>query len=556
MNRWFGCLLGMTVVCAAPAQVRVPANPLQTLPRTEAPKQAPSVQVNVQAPTQAMEALLATRVTPSRFDVTGVKSIPFSSVADLFAPMRGKQVTVRDLVETANKVTAMYKDRGYALSFAFVPAQTFANGVVKITAVEGYVAEVKITGDAGNMENRIRAMANHVMGERPLRQETFERYTQLLGQLPGVQVGANVPPPTTTDGATSLDLSVKRQRYDVSYGLDFNHPGTQGVFNVLENGATPLGEQLSLSTLFPNGGGQRFYSAGWLEPIGSRGWQARVDASRYWGNPDTDSSQLPSYLDHRLTQDRLALSAIYPLVLTNTKRLNLTMGVYGSRQDDRYRNVDTGAMIALQSSVRVLNAELAWLRVAPRRTVQFSVGAAHGFDSMGAYSRAITNVAGGIATTLPDVSFTRYMASGLWSEQWAHKIGTVLRMTGQYSDDTLPSTEQINFGGPSYAYAYDPGDAAGDSGWAASFEVNRAFVSGQSWIKSIVPYVAYQSARVYLNGARPLIDKLDSAAVGLRVSDSKHYSIDFALAKPTGDKPPESGTREKRWNLTFSYKLM
>ncbi|UPG84699.1 hypothetical protein L2Y94_15395 [Luteibacter aegosomatis] len=556
MNRWFGCLLGMTVVCSAPAQVRVPANPLQTLPRAETPKQAPSVQVNVQAPTQAMEALLATHVTPSRFDVTGVKSIPFSAVADLFAPMRGKSVTVRDLIETANKVTAMYKDKGYALSFAFVPAQTFSNGVVKITAVEGYVAEVKITGDAGNMENRIRAMANHVMGERPLRQETFERYTQLLGQLPGVQVGANVPPPTTTDGATSLDLSVKRQRYDVSYGLDFNHPGTQGVFNVLENGATPLGEQLSLSTLFPNGGGQRFYAAGWLEPIGSRGWQGRVDASRFWGTPDTDNNQLPSYIDHRITADRLALSTIYPLVLTNTKRLNLTMGIYGSKQDDRYRNVDTGVMIALQSSVRVLNAELAWLRVAPKRTVQFSVAAAHGFDSLGAYSRALTNVAGGVATTLPDVSFTRYMMSGSWSEQWAHKFGTVLRMTGQYSDDTLPSTEQINFGGPSYAYAYDPGDAAGDSGWAASVEVNRAFVPGLSWIKSIVPYVAYQSARVYLNGARPLIDKLDSAAVGLRVSDSKHYSIDFALAKPTGDKPPESNTREKRWNLTFSYKLM
>ena len=47
MNRWLGCLLGMTVVCSTQAQVRAPANPLQTLPRTEAPRQAPSVTVNV-----------------------------------------------------------------------------------------------------------------------------------------------------------------------------------------------------------------------------------------------------------------------------------------------------------------------------------------------------------------------------------------------------------------------------------------------------------------------------------------------------------------------------
>jgi len=554
MNRWFGCLLGMTVVCSAQAQVRAPANPLQTLPRTETPQQAPSVKVNVEAPNQALQTLLATRITPSRFDVTGVKSIPFADVAGVFAPLRGKETTVGELVAAADRVTAMYKARGYALSFAFVPNQTLAGGVVKIQVVEGYVADVDVRGDPGNLEPRIRAMAAHIVGERPLRQDTFERYTQLLGQLPGVKVAANVAPPTTTDGATKLDLDVKRQRYDMSYGLDFNHPGTQGVFSLMENGATPLGEQLSVSSLIPNGGGQRFYSAAYVEPIGSRGWQAKVDASRYWGQPDTDN-QLPSYLDHRLTQERLALTAIYPLLLNNTRRLNLTMGIYASRQDDRYRNVDTGAMIALQSSVRVLNAEVSWLKVGEKTSQQFSFGVAHGFDGLGAYSRAVSNV-GALGIAMPDVAFTRFTSSFLWSTAWAHHFGTVLRATGQYSDDALPSTEQINFGGPSFAYAYDPGDAAGDSGWAASAEVNRSFVSGARWIKSVVPYVAYQTARVYLNGARPLIDRLDSAAVGVRASDSKHYSIDFALAWPTGDKPPETNDRDKRWNLTFSYKLM
>lgn len=553
MNRWFGCLLGMTVVCSAQGQVRAPANPLQTLPRTEAPRQAP-VKVNVQAPTEAMESLLASRLTPTRFDVVGVKSIPFDKVAAEFAPMRGKDTTVRDLIAAADRVTAMYKRAGYALSFAFVPNQNFSGGVVRIAVVEGYVSEVDLSGDTGNMDSRIRAIAAHVVGERPLRQATFERYTQLLGQLPGLTVGANVPPPTTTDGATKLQLSAKRQRYDVSYGMDLNHPGVQGVFSLLENGATPLGEQLSLSTLFPNGGGQRLYSLGYVEPFGSDGWQGKLDATRYWGSPDTDN-QLPAYLDHRLSQDRLALSAVYPLVLTNSQRLNLTFGIYASKQDDRYRNTDNGARVALQSSIRVLNAELSWLKVGEKRTQQLSFAVAHGFAGMGAYSRAVGNN-GPLDIATPDVTFTRYTGGFAWSEQWKHKFGTVLKATGQYSDDALPSTEQINFGGPSYAYAYDPGDAAGDSGWAASAELNRGFVSGTKWVKSIVPYVVYQTARVYLNGARPLIDKLDSAAVGVRVSDNRHYSVDFALARPTGDRPPESNDRDTRWNLTFSYKLM
>ena len=554
MKRWFGCLLGMTVVCSTQAQVRAPANPLQTLPRTETPQQAPSVKVNVEARNPALEALLASHLTPTRFDVTGVKSIPFADVAALFTPLRGKDTTVGELIATADRVTAMYKEHGYALSFAFVPNQDFAGGVVKVAVVEGYVSEVDVRGDPGNMDSRIRAMAAHIVGERPLRQDTFERYTQLLGQLPGLKVGANVPPPTTTDGATKLDLDVTRQRYDVSYGLDLNHPGAQGVFTLLENGATPLGEQLSVSTLFPNGGGQRFYSAAYVEPLGSQGWQGRVDASRYWGRPD-NGDQLPSYLDHTLSQDRLALTTIYPLLLSNTRRVNLTMGVYASKQDDRYRNVDTGAMVALQSSVRVMNVELSWLKAEAKRTEQFGFAVVHGFDTLGAYSRSVSNV-GALDIAKPDVKFTRFTANAAWSQEWSHKFGTVLRATGQYSDDSLPSTEQINFGGPSYAYAYDPGDAAGDSGWAASAEVNRSFVSGARWLKSVVPYVAYQTARVYLNGARPLINRLDSAAIGVRASDNKHYSVDFALARPTGDKPPESNDRQFRWNLTFSYKLM
>ncbi|MET0934889.1 MAG: POTRA domain-containing protein [Luteibacter sp.] len=555
MNRWFGCLLGMTVVCSVQAQVRAPANPLQTLPRTETPKSAPSVLVHVQAPNPALEALLGSHFTPTRFDVVGVRSIPFADVAAAFAPMRGKDTTVRELVAAADSVTAMYKARGYALSFAFVPNQSFAGGVVNVTVVEGYVSQVNVRGDAGNLDKRIRAMAAHIVGEKPLRQDTFERYTQLLGQLPGAKVAANVAPPTTTDGATALDLDITRQRYDVSWGMDLNHPGVQGIFTAVENGATPLGEQLSVSTLFPNGGGQRLYTAGWVEPIGSRGWQGRVDASRYWGNPDTDN-QLPSYLDHRLSQDKLALTSVYPLVLTNSRRLNLTMGVYASKQDDRYRNVDTGAMIALRSSIRVLNAELSWLKASEKRSEQFSFAVTHGFDALGAYSEATSNTGGPLAIAMPDVTFTRYTANLAWSEQWAHKVGTVFRATGQYSDNALPSTEQINFGGPSFAYAYDPGDAAGDSGWAASFEINRAFVAGMPWMKSIVPYVVYQQARVYLNGAKPLIDRLDSAALGIRLSDNMHYTVDFALAKPTGDIPPESRTRDTRWNLTFSYKLM
>jgi hemolysin activation/secretion protein len=60
-----------------------------------------------------------------------------------------------------------------------------------------------------------------------------------------------VPPPQTTGGATTLELKVDRKPFDVSTGIDFNHPGVQGLLSATENGLTSLGEQLSVSALLP-----------------------------------------------------------------------------------------------------------------------------------------------------------------------------------------------------------------------------------------------------------------------------------------------------------------
>lgn len=89
----------------------------------------------------------------------------------------------------------LYKQKGYALSFAFVPAQTFQNGVVRITVVEGYVERIEIKGQPGAAEKRIRALAERIRADRPLRQASFERYINVLGLVPGVKIAATVAPP-------------------------------------------------------------------------------------------------------------------------------------------------------------------------------------------------------------------------------------------------------------------------------------------------------------------------------------------------------------------------
>ncbi|HYS65041.1 MAG TPA: POTRA domain-containing protein, partial [Paraburkholderia sp.] len=320
-------------------------NPLDSLPQIKAPDKGPNVTVQVAPQAPQLQELLARHLTPTRVQVEGVKSIPFDDVAQRFTPLVGKDTTIGDLIQVANGVTKLYQDRGYALSFAFIPAQTFEGGVVRVTVVEGYVSAVKVTGKPGAVENRIRAIADHITADRPLRRATFERYINVLGLLPGVKVAANVPPSQNTDGATTLELNVDRKPFDVSTGIDFNHPGVQGLLSATENGLTALGEQLSVSALLPKGRDNVTYlAAHGAAPIGSNGLLAKIDASHYRGNP-VDNPGLPSYVERTVINDKIGGSLAYPILLSNTQSLIGTATVYASHDEDRYNNHNTGAQI-------------------------------------------------------------------------------------------------------------------------------------------------------------------------------------------------------------------
>ncbi|MDE1184633.1 POTRA domain-containing protein [Paraburkholderia sp.] len=561
-SRQWTLLLAAIAAGAVHAQSRPPpggnpvgGNPLDSIPQIKAPDKGPNVTLNVAPQAAPLQALLARHITPSKVQIEGVKSIPFDEVASRFTPLVGKDTTIGDLIEVANGVTRLYQSRGYALSFAFVPAQSFDGGVVRVTVVEGYVSAVKVTGKTGALEDKIRAIADHITADRPLRRETFERYINVLGLLPGVKVAANVAPPTNTDGATTLELNVDRKPFDVSTGIDFNHPGVQGLLTVTENGLTKFGEQLSVSALLPKGRDNVTYLAAHAAvPIGTNGITAKIDATHYRGNP-TDNPGLPGFVERTVINDRIGGSLSYPLLLSNTRSLTGTASVYASHDEDRYHNTVNGAQIGLRSQVRVMQLQADYADVQTGQVRKASVNVAKAFDILGASKAGDSNIPGVIQTNPASITFVRTGGSFSQTNEWPLKIGTAVSLTGQYSPSSLPTSEQISFGAQRFALGYQPGEASGDSGWGASVEVNRAFALGFTYLRTITPYVSFDMARVYLHSGTPAPSKLSSVAFGFRISDSKYYSLDLSVAKPVGDAPVESASRSPRINATFSYQL-
>jgi len=541
---------------ALQAQNARPGNPLDQLP-APAPVPAPrdpAPRVELRAPAGPTGNRLEQSFTATRFDIEGVRALPFERVAALFAPLAGRPTTAAQLVQRATEASALYRDAGHPLSFVFVPDQTFAGGVVRVVAVEGYLSGLRIEGDAGPATPKLREIAAPLLAERPLRQATFERVTQLLARMPGLTVAATASMPGTTDGATELVLKVKRVPYDVSLGADLRQPRSRAVLNGVWNDPFVAGGQLSASTLVGDFSREKLFTLGYTQLVGADGLAWRTSLTRYSGYPDSRLGR-GAPLERRNTNQRAELSASQPLRLDTRGSLTLNGGFYAVDNSDDYRVPANGVTLSEDTRVRALFAQLAYVDATPGRSRSASALLAHGIDGLGARAVVRSNIDALNGVGLAQTDFTRVTFDASQRDRFSGGWGTGVSFGGQYSGQSLAASERIAFGGPRFARGYAPGDGAGDAGWGVGVEFNRQFALDLPWLRQVEPYVLLEAARVSTRYGEPLPRELRSMALGLRVSDARHYSIDVAVAKPTGDAALNNPLRKTRVSLQLSYRL-
>ena len=56
----------------------------------------------------------------------------------------GKELSLDDLQRVADVITRHYRDRGYFVARAYIPAQDIRDGMVEITVLEGRVDRVSV----------------------------------------------------------------------------------------------------------------------------------------------------------------------------------------------------------------------------------------------------------------------------------------------------------------------------------------------------------------------------------------------------------------------------
>lgn len=522
--------------------------PVPNLPADAYRPNAAPLQVPEPGATAAQPLLMGTKINLKTVQIEGGTLYPLNELAEIYKPLIGRESSLADLIEATRTITRRYQQDGYLLSYAFLPQQTFDDGVARVVLVEGYVRDVQIQGDVGRVKALLDRLAAKIQAERPLTRKTFERYTTLMTRIPGVTLQAQVPPPGTTDGATTLVAQASRKPFTSTLSTtEDNRNGTQALLGVSSNSQTSMGEQLSLSGLFPPGDDhEHYYRLDYNQFINDEGAQLSLSASRYRADPGTNVL-LNNGLElkpHR-ENDRYSLGFTLPLIAASDELLTVGSRLYAVNDKTRYNVIGYPLSVEERTDIRALAFEGDWRKADARQLRILSGGVYQGFDSLGAHTN----------NSAIDLDFFRVRLSGVQSDKFLDNWQGVLSAALYWSRDTLPDSERAVFGGQNFGRGYPDDQASGDKGWGVAYEINYSFNRDGNWVRILQPYFVLDRSRSWFNELPVQANNLSSAALGLRFGDAKYYNIALEAAKAMSDEALDTFNRRPRYSISFSYQL-
>jgi len=422
--------------------------------------------------------------------ITGATTIAPTEFKPLWTGLIGKDVTLGDVLDIADKIEAAYRARGYLLVRAYVPPQRVANGIFTINVVEGYLANVTVQGGDSDVRSQVHGYLRPATNARPLTVETIERGLLLTNDLPGITATGVLKPSPDTPGASDLVVDVSQP--PVTGGLAVDNRGSRfsGLWTIagdVEFNSIFGADQLAATvTLSPSSLEQVAGSLRYRTPIGDDGLIGSLIATVTHGEPGSSLTAFNVLTDSWAVGPRLT----YPVIRTREETLLLDGGF--TVQDARVYILGTGVS---HDKWRVLDIGGTYQRanILGGATWTTTFDLAQGIPGLDATDNhaPVASRAGALFDFTKATLFTRL------SMPLADSFSAVLSAQGQYSLAPLITGEQITFGGTQIGRGYDPGAITGDHGVGGSAELRYDIRLNKDWVQALEPYVYVDGAQTW-----------------------------------------------------------
>lgn len=407
----------------------------------------------------------APTVQVAQLQVTGARAFTAAELVAVagFAP--DSPLTLADLQAMAARITAHYRNAGYFVARAYLPAQDVTAGTVTIAVSEGVLGEVTLRNQSTLADDvAYRRLAGLPPGEA-LTIAPIEERLLLLSDIPGVTVQSTMVPgrlPGTSD--LVVDIAPGRR---VTGSVDADNAGNRytGEYRL---GATvnlnnPLGRgDLASLRLLTSGSGLRYGRGAYQMPFG------RVTAGVAYSRLDYELGEQYRDLDAHGTADIASVFGSIPLIRSRDSNLYAGLAFEHREFEDRIGLIDA----VTEKQARVVIASLYG-----NRYDTYGGGGANAFY-LGLSSGdldirtpavrdadAVTARAQGGYTKLAFNVSRLQSVTELWSLYGA--------LGGQIASGNLDPYEKLVLGGMDGVRAYPQGEGFGDEGLIANLEARR-----------------------------------------------------------------------------------
>jgi len=464
------------------------------------------------------------------FTMQGNGAIASQDLLPLLVDLQGRTVSLGELQTGVNRITRVYREQGYPLARAYIPAQEIDGGIVQIAVMEGHYGEVSLSNTSRVADSALTPLAALQPGEA-VRSASLERSLLLLSDIPGVDVKSTLTPGATV-GTTNLQVDVTPGPL-LSGSVDADNYGNRftgeyrlgGTLNV--NSPLGLGDRLSMRLMGSNKD-QHYGRIAYQLPVGPWDTQAGVAYSNMDYELAKDFSELDAHGNARIT----SLYLNQPLVRSRD------FSLYAQLQFDHKRLRDDIDLFDSKSK-KHSNVVSATLSGNSRDTLfgggvnSFALTWSQGhLDINGAQNQRIDAL-----TAKTQGHFIKVNPSLVRLQRLTDRFSLYTQLQGQWTDGNLDSSEKMSLGGAYGVRAYPQGEASGDQGWLGNIEVRYALT--ESW--QLNAFVDHGEVRLnkntWSNGENHR--SLSGAGVGTRWA-AHGWQINAVAAWKLGNAEPQS----------------
>jgi hemolysin activation/secretion protein len=144
------------------------------------------VRVDVPASEPATSQQSQSFFTVQSLKIEGSKAFPTEVLHALVADAEGSTRTLTEWQRVVARITAHYRQAGYLVARAYLPAQKLDAGMLTIAVLEGQLADVQLDNASRLSAERATAWLAGVPLGQPLQRDAVDRAVLLLSDVPGV----------------------------------------------------------------------------------------------------------------------------------------------------------------------------------------------------------------------------------------------------------------------------------------------------------------------------------------------------------------------------------